>query len=102
MANLTFNVAGVSVSVNTADPSLLKELQEFNTNLRLVQTLLTNQPNSGGYLTDTAKVFGVSDSTVKKWTSKGMPVVKLDGMHDYYVYRNVIKWLTDNQVSLTN
>ena len=47
MANLTFNVAGVSVSVNTADPNLLKELQEFNTNLRLVQTLLTNQPNSG-------------------------------------------------------
>ena len=102
MANLTFNVAGVSVSVNTADPDLVKELQAFNANMQIVQTLLTTHPNSGGYLTDTAKVFGVSDSTVKKWTSKGMPVVKLDGMHDYCVYRNVIKWLTDNQVTLTN
>lgn len=102
MANLTFNVAGVSVSVSTADPNLLKELQEFNTNLRLVQTLLTNQPNSGGNLTETAKTFGVSDGTVKKWVDRGMPVVKLDSMNDYYVYRNVIKWLTDNQVSLTN
>lgn len=102
MTNLTFNVAGVSVSVNTADPDLVKELQAFNANMQIVQTLLTTHPNSGGYLTDTAKTFGVKDGTIKKWVKRGMPVVKLDGMHDYYVYRNVIKWLTDNQVTLTN
>lgn len=38
MANLTFNVAGVSVSVNTADPDLVKELQAFNANMQIVQT----------------------------------------------------------------
>ncbi len=41
MANLTFNVAGVSLSINTADADLINELRRFNNNLEIVQELLS-------------------------------------------------------------
>lgn len=55
MADLTFNVAGVSVTVNTADADLINELRRFNSNLEIVQELFTKQHANGGNIKDTAK-----------------------------------------------
>ena len=100
MAELNFNVAGVSVSVNTADADLMNELREFNSNLTTVKKLLAHQSPHGGNLQDTAKAWGVKPDTVKKWVKRGLPVVKLEGMNDYYNFATVARWLEENQIAL--
>lgn len=99
MADLTFNVAGVSVTVNTADADLINELRRFNSNLEIVQELFTKQHANGGNIKDTAKAQNVSESTVDKWIKKGLPVVELDGMNKYIVTRSVLDWLRSNEES---
>lgn len=99
MADLTFNVAGVSVTVNTADADLINELRRFNSNLEIVQELFTKQHANGGNIKDTAKAWNVSESTVDKWIKKGLPVVELDGMNKYIVTRSVLDWLRSNEES---
>ncbi|MCR1896054.1 helix-turn-helix domain-containing protein [Ligilactobacillus murinus] len=99
MANLTFNVAGVSVSVNTADAELIRELQRFNSNLEMVQVLFNNQSANGGNIKETAKSWNVSESTVNKWIKQGLPVVELDGMNKYIVTRSLLDWLRSNEES---
>ena len=99
MANLTFNVAGVSVSVNTADAELIRELQRFNNNLEMVQVLFNNQSANGGNIKETAEAWNVSESTVNKWIKKGLPVVELDGMNKYIVTRSLLDWLRSNEES---
>ena len=99
VANLTFNVAGVSVSVNTADADLLNELRRFNSNLEIVQELFTKQHANGGNIKDTAKAFNVSPAVVTGWIKNGMPFVDIDGMNKYLIASSVKQWLADNETT---
>lgn len=100
MAELNFNIGGVSVSVHSADADLLNELRSFNSNLTTVKKLLAHQSPHGGNLQDTAKAWGVKPDTVKKWVKRGLPVVKLEGMNDYYSFATVARWLEENQIAI--
>lgn len=101
MADLTFNVGGVSVTIKTADIELYNELRRFNHNLELTELLLGKQLTAkGGNLKQTAEAYGVKTSTVTNWVKRGMPYVELDGMNRYFLFAEVSKWLTDNQVKL--
>ena len=99
MANLTFNVAGVSLSINTADADLINELRRFNNNLEIVQELFTKQQTNGGNIKDTAQSFGVSPAVVTGWIKNGMPFVDIDGMNKYLIASSVKQWLEENQTS---
>ncbi|MEY8735823.1 helix-turn-helix domain-containing protein [Lactobacillus sp. AN1001] len=100
MAELNFSIGGVSVSVHSADADLLNELRSFNSNLTTVKKLLAHQSPHGGNLTETAKAWGVKPDTVKKWVKRGLPVVKLDGMNDYYSFASIAKWLQENEIAI--
>ena len=100
ITELKFNVGGVSVSVQTSDAELLKELRSFNSNLTIVKRLLAHQSPHGGNLQDTAKAWGVKPDTVKKWVKRGLPVVRVKGMNDYYKFATVARWLEENQIIL--
>ncbi|WP_260449826.1 hypothetical protein [Ligilactobacillus murinus] len=93
MANLTFNVAGVSLSINTADADLINELRRFNNNLEIVQELFTKQQPNGGNIKDTAQSFGVSPAVVTGWIKNGMPFVDIDGMKvsDHFQRQTVVR-----------
>lgn len=100
MTDLTFNVAGVSVTVKATDAELLNELRRFNHNLELTEALLSKQPTTkGGNLKQTAEAYGVRPGTVTNWINRGLPYVDLDGMNKYFLFADVSKWLTDNQVT---
>ncbi|MEY8662412.1 hypothetical protein AALT52_05865 [Ligilactobacillus faecis] len=101
MADLTFNVAGVSVTVKATDAELLNELRRFNHNLELTEVLLGKQPTTkGGNLKQTAEAYGVKTATVTNWIKRGLPYVDLDGMNKYFLFADVSKWLTDNQITI--
>ena len=99
MADLTFNVAGVSVSVSTSDADLINELRRFNANLETVKELFTKQHANGGNIKDTAKAFNVSPAVVTNWIKNGMPFVDIDGMNKYLIASSVKQWLADNQTT---
>lgn len=100
MAELNFSIGGVSVSVQTSDAELLKELRAFNTKLDILLKIVAHQSPHGGNLTETAKAWGVKPDTVKKWVKRGLPVVKLDGMNDYYSFASIARWLQENEIAI--
>ena len=46
---------------------------------------------------ETAKYFGVADSTIRYWVSLGMPVVVIEG-RKLYSKKSITEWLASHEV----
>ncbi|MRM97783.1 helix-turn-helix domain-containing protein [Lactobacillus taiwanensis] len=77
-----------------------QEKELTNRIINLVKTSVKQAIGSQGkpYLNrkETAKYFGVAESTIRYWASLGMPVANING-HKLYGKQSIIEWLKSKE-----